>query len=58
MGEELVIHCHHDERTDAHGKITREIHRCYKLPADVNAGSVKSHLGQNGVLTITADKKK
>lgn len=57
IGEELVIHCRHDERNDAHGRITREIHRCYKLPKDVDSKSLKSRLNQKGVLVITADKK-
>jgi len=57
-GMELVVHCRHDERSDAHGTITREIFRSYHLPKDVDTGTLKSHLNQAGVLVITANKKK
>jgi len=56
-GQEILINCRHESRTDQHGTITREVHRAYKLPADVDAGSLKSHLSSRGVLTITAQKK-
>lgn len=57
-GHELVVHCRHDERSDAHGKISREIFRSYHLPKDVDPSTLKSHLNQAGVLVITASKKK
>jgi crystallin alpha B len=53
----LMIHCKHEERSDAHGTITREVNRTYALPKDVDGGSIKSHLSHTGVLTITASKK-
>ncbi|KAI1717322.1 hsp20/alpha crystallin family domain-containing protein [Ditylenchus destructor] len=56
-GDNLVVHCRHDERDDKHGSITREVNRSYKLPHDVDASTIKSHLSQNGVLHISANKK-
>ncbi|CAD6187960.1 unnamed protein product [Caenorhabditis auriculariae] len=56
-GQDLLIHCRHESRSDSHGTIAREINRAYKLPEDVDVTSVKSHLGTRGVLTITANKK-
>uniref|UniRef100_A0A1I7XQR6 SHSP domain-containing protein n=1 Tax=Heterorhabditis bacteriophora TaxID=37862 RepID=A0A1I7XQR6_HETBA len=57
-GQELLIHCRHETRSDQHGTIAREIHRAYKLPADVDLSTVKSHLTSRGVLSITAQKQK
>jgi len=58
VGNELIVHCRHEERSDKHGRISREIHRTYHLPADVDPKSLKSTLTAKGVLTITAAKKK
>lgn len=58
MGENLLVHCKHDGRGDEHGSISREVARSYKLPSDVDASSIKSHLTPNGVLHITAQKRK
>lgn len=57
MGGELVVHCKHEEKSDEHGFISREIHRAYKLPHDIDPRTLKSHLNANGVLVISADKK-
>uniref|UniRef100_A0A914DL63 SHSP domain-containing protein n=1 Tax=Acrobeloides nanus TaxID=290746 RepID=A0A914DL63_9BILA len=54
----LMIHLRHEARTDQHGDVKREISRTYHLPDDVDATTLKSHLSQNGVLTISASKKK
>ncbi len=56
-GGELLIHCRHEVRSDQHGTVAREIHRAYKLPDDVDASTLKSHLTSRGVLSITAAKK-
>ncbi|GMR42616.1 hypothetical protein PMAYCL1PPCAC_12811, partial [Pristionchus mayeri] len=56
VGQDLLIHCRHEVRNDEFGSISREIHRSYKLPADVDAASLKSNLTNRGVLVITANK--
>ncbi|CDW55484.1 small heat shock protein [Trichuris trichiura] len=58
LGDELVIHCAHRARTDQFGSIAREVHRCYRLPHDIDPTSLKSYLNQRGILTISATKKK
>ncbi|GMT19572.1 hypothetical protein PFISCL1PPCAC_10869, partial [Pristionchus fissidentatus] len=55
-GHELLIHCRHEVRTDEFGTVSREIHRSYKLPTDVDAATLKSNLTNRGVLHITANK--
>uniref|UniRef100_A0A0M3IKF0 SHSP domain-containing protein n=1 Tax=Ascaris lumbricoides TaxID=6252 RepID=A0A0M3IKF0_ASCLU len=56
-GQELLINCRHEVRADAFGTVAREVHRAYKLPADVDVATLKSHLSSRGVLTITANKR-
>ena len=56
-GEELLVNCSHESRNDQFGTIRREIHRAYKLPADVDVSTLQSHLSNRGVLVITANKK-
>uniref|UniRef100_A0A5S6QC41 SHSP domain-containing protein n=1 Tax=Trichuris muris TaxID=70415 RepID=A0A5S6QC41_TRIMR len=58
LGDELVIHCAHTARADQFGSITREVHRSYRLPRDIDPASLKSYLNQRGILTISALKKK
>ncbi|GMS89582.1 hypothetical protein PENTCL1PPCAC_11757, partial [Pristionchus entomophagus] len=55
-GNELLINCRHEVRNDEFGSVSREIHRSYKLPSDVDASSLKSNLTNRGVLVITANK--
>uniref|UniRef100_A0A915K566 SHSP domain-containing protein n=1 Tax=Romanomermis culicivorax TaxID=13658 RepID=A0A915K566_ROMCU len=55
--DELVISCHHDEREDQYGRISREIRRAYHLPRDVDILTLKSVLHKDGVLVISAKKK-
>uniref|UniRef100_A0A915JG03 SHSP domain-containing protein n=1 Tax=Romanomermis culicivorax TaxID=13658 RepID=A0A915JG03_ROMCU len=57
-GDELVVHCRHDERSDQHGRVSREVFRSYKIPRTVDHNSLKSYLKPNGILMISADKKK
>ncbi|KAI6241658.1 Heat shock protein Hsp-12.2 [Aphelenchoides fujianensis] len=58
VGDQLVVHFLHEERTDQHGTVKREINRSYHLPADVDPSTLKSHLTARGVLQISAGKKK
>jgi len=58
MNDQLVVHARHEERTDKHGTVTREIHLTYHLPPDVDASTLKSTLTGKGILHITANKKK
>jgi len=57
VGDQLIIHCQHESRNDDHGSVSREISRSYKLPADIDATTIKSHLTQHGVLRVSAKKK-
>ncbi|CAB3408761.1 unnamed protein product [Caenorhabditis bovis] len=56
-GNELIIHLRHENRSSDFGIVNREIHRTYKLPDDIDTTTVRSHLNNRGVLTISADKK-
>uniref|UniRef100_A0A915ERK2 SHSP domain-containing protein n=1 Tax=Ditylenchus dipsaci TaxID=166011 RepID=A0A915ERK2_9BILA len=52
LGDHLVVNCSHDERSDQHGNISRQISRSYKLPDDVDTSTITSHLTPHGVLRI------
>lgn len=52
------MHCSHDVRQDKHGDVKREISRSYKLPEDVDVSTIKSHLTKNGILYVSAAKKR
>ncbi|KAH7705846.1 HSP-12.2 protein [Aphelenchoides avenae] len=54
----LSVHCSHDVRQDKHGDVKREISRSYKLPEDVDVSTIKSHLTKNGILYVSAAKKR
>ena len=58
IGKDVVIGCVHEERTDSHGKIRREVHRCYHLPDDVDVATIKSHLNPKGILVVSGNIKK
>ncbi|VDN04298.1 unnamed protein product [Thelazia callipaeda] len=57
-GDNVVIHCRHEARTDQYGEISREISRTYKLPPDIDTKSLTSNLTTRGHLIISAKKKK
>jgi len=57
LGDTISISCLHEERSDKHGTVKRELNRCYHLPPDVNMKTLKSHLDQKGILHISAEKK-
>uniref|UniRef100_A0A183BRH7 SHSP domain-containing protein n=1 Tax=Globodera pallida TaxID=36090 RepID=A0A183BRH7_GLOPA len=56
-GDHLFIYCHHEERVDEHGWVKRELHRSYKVPEDVDTGTIRSHFTPNGILQLKALKK-
>uniref|UniRef100_A0A914H1R1 SHSP domain-containing protein n=1 Tax=Globodera rostochiensis TaxID=31243 RepID=A0A914H1R1_GLORO len=56
-GDHLFIYCHHEERVDEHGWVKRELHRSYKVPEDVDTGTIRSHFTANGILQLKALKK-
>lgn len=55
-GNELFVNCVKEDRRDK--KQSRQINRAYRLPADVDASSIRSKLNDKGVLQISADKKR
>lgn len=57
VGNFVVIHGKHEEKSDEHGFIQREFTRRYALPEGTELETVKSSLSANGVLTITVPKK-
>ena len=56
IGNNIVIHGKHEERSDKHGWIQREFTRRYALPEGCEPEKVVSSLS-NGVLTVEAPKK-
>ena len=57
VGNNVVIHGKHEERTDKHGWVQREFTRRYALPEGCEPEKVVSNLSSNGVLVIEAPKK-
>ena len=57
VGNNLVIHAKHEERTDKHGWIQREFTRRYMLPEGCELEKVVSNLNSSGILQIEAPKK-
>ncbi|KAK7866424.1 hypothetical protein R5R35_008951 [Gryllus longicercus] len=53
----VVVEGKHEERKDAHGFVSRQFQRRYKLPKDVDPDTVTSALSTDGVLTIFGPKK-
>jgi len=56
LGNELHVDCRHETREDAHGTVTREVHRVYHLPPNIDVNSVKCRMSARGTLHITAQK--
>ncbi|XP_071817398.1 alpha-crystallin B chain-like [Apostichopus japonicus] len=57
VDDEVTIHGKHEEKSDAHGSVSREFTRRYKLPADVDPADVSSSLSEAGVLSIRGPRK-
>ncbi|XP_061449544.1 alpha-crystallin B chain [Rhineura floridana] len=57
LGDTIEVHGKHEERQDEHGFITREFHRKYRIPADVDPLSITSSLSSDGVLTVNGPRK-
>ncbi|KAK0143317.1 Alpha-crystallin A chain [Merluccius polli] len=46
----------HQERQDDHGYISREFHRRYRLPSDVDQAAITCSLSGDGLLTLNAPR--
>ncbi|KAF6211391.1 hypothetical protein GE061_011903 [Apolygus lucorum] len=47
----------HPRRKDVHGWVERSFSRKVKVPSDIAADSIESHLSSDGILTIKAENK-
>ncbi|XP_057261011.1 alpha-crystallin A chain [Pezoporus wallicus] len=52
----VEIHGKHSERQDDHGYISREFHRRYRLPANVDQAAITCSLSNDGMLTFSGPK--
>ncbi|XP_031408235.1 alpha-crystallin A chain [Meleagris gallopavo] len=52
----VEIHGKHSERQDDHGYISREFHRRYRLPANVDQSAITCSLSSDGMLTFSGPK--
>uniref|UniRef100_A0A2K5CEY8 Alpha-crystallin A chain n=1 Tax=Aotus nancymaae TaxID=37293 RepID=A0A2K5CEY8_AOTNA len=52
----VEIHGKHNERQDDHGYISREFHRRYRLPSNVDQSALSCTLSADGMLTFTGPK--
>nr|XP_020829488.1 alpha-crystallin A chain isoform X1 [Phascolarctos cinereus] len=52
----VEIHGKHSERQDDHGYISREFHRRYRLPSNVDQASISCSLSADGMLTFSGPK--
>ncbi|KAJ7320613.1 hypothetical protein JRQ81_020124 [Phrynocephalus forsythii] len=52
----VEIHGKHNERQDDHGYISREFHRRYRLPSNVDQSAITCSLSADGMLTFSAPK--
>lgn len=56
VGNEVVIRCRHEERSDEHGLVTREFTRKYLLPLGTDPEKVTATYDSSGTLMIKAIK--
>ncbi|XP_075436707.1 alpha-crystallin A chain [Ascaphus truei] len=52
----VEIHGKHSERQDDHGYISREFHRRYRLPSNMDQSSVSCSLSADGILSFSGPK--
>ncbi|KAB5523409.1 hypothetical protein PHYPO_G00152240 [Pangasianodon hypophthalmus] len=52
----VEIHGKHGERQDDHGYVSREFHRRYRLPSNVDQSAITCTLSGDGLLTICGPK--
>ncbi|KAM4795301.1 alpha-crystallin A chain [Rhinophrynus dorsalis] len=52
----VEIHGKHNERQDDHGYISREFHRRYRLPTNLDQSLVSCSLSPDGILTFSGPK--
>ncbi|XP_058283642.1 alpha-crystallin A chain isoform X2 [Hylobates moloch] len=52
----VEIHGKHNERQDDHGYISREFHRRYRLPSNVDQSALSCSLSADGMLTFCGPK--
>ncbi|KAM5279228.1 alpha-crystallin A chain isoform 2-T2 [Hipposideros larvatus] len=52
----VEIHGKHSERQDDHGYISREFHRRYRLPSNVDQAALACSLSADGMLTFSGPK--
>uniref|UniRef100_UPI0001FBA1A3 ALPHA-CRYSTALLIN B CHAIN, n=1 Tax=Homo sapiens TaxID=9606 RepID=UPI0001FBA1A3 len=57
LGDVIEVHGKHEERQDEHGFISREFHRKYRIPADVDPLTITSSMSSDGVLTVNGPRK-
>ncbi|XP_036115672.1 LOW QUALITY PROTEIN: alpha-crystallin B chain [Molossus molossus] len=57
LGDVIEVHGKHEERQDEHGFISREFHRKYRIPADVDPLAITSSLSSDGVLSVNGPRK-
>ena len=54
-GDKLTIKGKHGRKEDEYGSVSREFHREFNLPEDVNKDTFESSISDDGILTLKAD---
>uniref|UniRef100_A0A6V7KZE4 SHSP domain-containing protein n=1 Tax=Bracon brevicornis TaxID=1563983 RepID=A0A6V7KZE4_9HYME len=58
VGRNVVVEGKHEEKQDEHGYISRQFTRKYLIPEQCEIDQLQSNLSSDGVLTISAPRKK
>ncbi|KAH3842735.1 alpha-crystallin B chain-like [Dreissena polymorpha] len=53
-GDCLTVRGKHEQKADEHGFVSREFHRQFTVPAEVDADSFHSWVSDDGILTVRA----